>query len=58
MSEPSVPGEIRDLHAFVLELGRALSLAGTAVSETQDRLRPSPPPAGRPQPASSFSRRR
>jgi uncharacterized membrane protein YjjP (DUF1212 family) len=38
MSEPSVPSEIRDLHAFVLELGRALSLAGTAVSETQDRL--------------------
>lgn len=30
--------EHRDLHAFVLELGRALSLAGTAVSETQERL--------------------
>lgn len=28
----------RELHAFVLELGRALSLAGTAVSETQERL--------------------
>jgi uncharacterized membrane protein YjjP (DUF1212 family) len=28
----------RDLYAFVLELGRALSLAGTAVSETHDRL--------------------
>ena len=27
-----------DLHAFLLELGRALSLAGTAVSETQERL--------------------
>lgn len=27
------------LHAFVLEVGRALSLAGTAVSETQERLR-------------------
>jgi uncharacterized membrane protein YjjP (DUF1212 family) len=27
-----------DLHAFVLETGRALSLAGTAVSETQQRL--------------------
>ena len=26
------------LHAFVLEIGRALSLAGTAVNETQDRL--------------------
>jgi uncharacterized membrane protein YjjP (DUF1212 family) len=26
------------MHAFVLELGRALSLAGTAVSETQERL--------------------
>jgi hypothetical protein len=28
----------RELHAFVLELGRAPSLAGTAVSETQERL--------------------
>jgi len=28
-----------ELHAFVLELGRALALAGAAVSETQDRLR-------------------
>jgi len=28
----------RELHAFVLELGRALSLAGAAVSETQERL--------------------
>ena len=28
----------RELHAFVLELGRELSLAGAAVSETQDRL--------------------
>jgi uncharacterized membrane protein YjjP (DUF1212 family) len=30
--------ELRELHAFVLELGRALNLAGTAVSETHDRL--------------------
>lgn len=29
----------RQLHAFVLEIGRALALAGAAVSETQDRLR-------------------
>jgi uncharacterized membrane protein YjjP (DUF1212 family) len=39
---PSTAGpdaaEVRELHAFVLELGRALSLAGTAVSETQERL--------------------
>lgn len=28
----------RELRPFVLEVGRALSLAGTAVSETQDRL--------------------
>lgn len=27
-----------ELHAFVLEIGRALSLAGAAVSETQERL--------------------
>lgn len=26
------------LHAFVLEVGRALTLAGTEVSETQERL--------------------
>src|SRR3954453_20154166 len=26
------------LHAFLLELGRSLSLAGAAVSETQERL--------------------
>lgn len=32
------PAHARGLRAFVLELGRALSLAGTAVSETQDRL--------------------
>jgi len=30
--------DVDELHAFVLELGRALSLAGTAVSETQERL--------------------
>ena len=30
--------DVGELHAFVLELGRALSLAGTAVSETQERL--------------------
>jgi uncharacterized membrane protein YjjP (DUF1212 family) len=29
---------LRELHEFVLELGRSLSLAGTAVSETQERL--------------------
>jgi len=29
---------ISELHAFVLELGRALALAGAAVSETQERL--------------------
>jgi uncharacterized membrane protein YjjP (DUF1212 family) len=29
---------LRDLHAFVLELGRSLALAGAAVSETQERL--------------------
>lgn len=28
----------RELHAFVLEVGRALVLAGTAVSETQERM--------------------
>ena len=38
MSEPPASEELRDLHEFVLALGRALSLAGTAVSETQDRL--------------------
>jgi uncharacterized membrane protein YjjP (DUF1212 family) len=32
------PDGVRELHAFVLELGRALALAGTAVSETQERL--------------------
>jgi uncharacterized membrane protein YjjP (DUF1212 family) len=36
-STPS-PADDRELQAFVLELGRALSLAGTAVSETQERL--------------------
>ena len=30
--------DARQLHVFLLELGRALSLAGTAVSETQERL--------------------
>lgn len=30
--------QARELHAVVLELGRALSLAGTAVSETRERL--------------------
>lgn len=30
--------QARELHAFVLELGRALSLAGAAVGETQERL--------------------
>src|SRR5215208_3958777 len=30
--------DARPLQAFVLELGRMLSLAGTAVSETQERL--------------------
>lgn len=29
---------LRELHAFVLGLGRALALAGAAVSETQERL--------------------
>ena len=32
------PSESRELHAFVLGLGRALSRSGAAVSETQDRL--------------------
>src|SRR5690349_2922034 len=32
------PPDAATLHAFVLEIGRALSLAGTAVNETQDRL--------------------
>src|SRR5262245_28763368 len=36
-STPS-PADDAELQAFVLELGRALSLAGTAVSETQERL--------------------
>src|SRR3954467_12081696 len=36
-STPS-PDDSGELQAFVLELGRALSLAGTAVSETQERL--------------------
>jgi uncharacterized membrane protein YjjP (DUF1212 family) len=35
-SDTEVPA--RDMQAFVLELGRALALAGTAVSETQERL--------------------
>lgn len=38
MDEPPDPAEVRELHAFVLAIGRALSLAGTAVSETQRRL--------------------
>ena len=32
------PADDLALHRFVLEVGRALSLAGTAVGETQDRL--------------------
>lgn len=32
------PHESRDLHAFVLGLGRALSQSGAAVSETEERL--------------------
>jgi uncharacterized membrane protein YjjP (DUF1212 family) len=32
------PPDLREMHGFVLELGRMLSLAGTAVSETQERL--------------------
>jgi uncharacterized membrane protein YjjP (DUF1212 family) len=35
---PPPSGDVNELHAFVLELGRSLSLAGTAVSETQERL--------------------
>ena len=35
---PSRRTETRELHAFILELGRALSQAGAAVSEVQDRL--------------------
>ncbi len=35
---PPDTSAISDLHAFMLELGRALALADTAVSETQDRL--------------------
>ncbi len=42
MPPPAPPADdaahTRELHAFVLELGRALSLAGAAVSETQERL--------------------
>ena len=38
MARTRDPDELRELHAFVLELGRTLSLAGTAVSETQERL--------------------
>lgn len=30
--------DVQEMHGFVLELGRMLSLAGTAVSETQERL--------------------
>lgn len=33
-----VTQDLSELHAFVLECGRVLSLAGTAVSETQERL--------------------
>jgi hypothetical protein len=29
---------LRELHAFILGLGRSLALAGAAVSETQERL--------------------
>jgi uncharacterized membrane protein YjjP (DUF1212 family) len=36
--DPDLASDDRALHAFVLELGRELSLAGTAVTETQDRL--------------------
>lgn len=32
------PEDVRELHAFVLELGRALSYSGAAVSEIQQRL--------------------
>jgi len=38
LSAVSDASAISELHAFVLELGRSLSLAGTAVSETQERL--------------------
>lgn len=42
MPPPAPPADetahTRELHALVLELGRALSLAGAAVSETQERL--------------------
>jgi uncharacterized membrane protein YjjP (DUF1212 family) len=38
MVERRVSGDEPGLHAFVLEIGRALSLAGTAVGETQQRL--------------------
>jgi len=45
MAPPPRPAELppgaadtRELHAFLLEVGRALALAGTAVSETQERL--------------------
>jgi uncharacterized membrane protein YjjP (DUF1212 family) len=36
--DPTSPADSHHLRAFVLEAGRALSLAGTAVSETQERL--------------------
>src|SRR3954468_8458520 len=44
-STPS-PDDSRELQAFVLELGRALSLAGTAASETQERLSAVASPGG------------
>lgn len=37
VEQPS-PADSRQLQAFVLEAGRVLSLAGTAVSETQEQL--------------------
>jgi uncharacterized membrane protein YjjP (DUF1212 family) len=38
VDQPPDVAQSYELHAFVLEVGRALSLAGAAVSETQDRL--------------------
>ncbi|HEU5107556.1 MAG TPA: threonine/serine exporter family protein [Micromonosporaceae bacterium] len=35
---PARDAEARGLHAFLLEVGRSLSLAGAAVNETQERL--------------------
>lgn len=52
------PAPTREQHEFLLEIGRALALAGTAVSETQERLTRIAAATGAPMPASSCCRRR